>query len=155
MNEFINSPWLLVSVIFISLEIFSTRRILFFLGIACLGVALVSVILEIREFESQFKVFVAFSIFSLGVLRFMTRNISPITIIETTLKKDSKLYGQYGVVAETLVVGKKGRVKIGKRVFLAKSREKTDIAMGVEIRITGKDKRCFLVERKIIPAPPI
>jgi len=153
MNQFLHSPWLLVSILFILLEIFTTRRILFFLGVACMGVAAVSVYLEIKDFQSEFKVFVAFSIFSLGVLRFITRNISPITIIEITFKKNSKLYGQYGVVAETLKVGKKGRVKIGKRVFLAKSTEKTDIAMGVEIKITGKDKRCFIVEKKIIPAP--
>ena len=153
MNEFLYSPWLLVSIIFIFLEIFSMRRILFFIGVACLGVALISVNLEINDFQSEFKVFVAFSIFSLGILRFITRSISPITIIETTFKKNSKVYGQFGVVAETLKVGKKGRVKIGKRVFMAKSKEKTDIAMGVEIKITGKDKRCFIVEKKIIPAP--
>ncbi len=149
MEDLLQSPWLLVSFIFIFLELFFARRILFFLGVACLGVALTTEYLQLKSLESEIKVFIAYSLFSLGVLRYVTRKISPVTIIETTFKKESKLYGKYGVVVETIKVAKKGRVKIGKRIFLAKTKEKSDIKMGEEIKISGKDKRCFIVERNV------
>lgn len=150
MNNLLENSWFLVSFLLIFFELFNSRRIFLFLGLSCFCVGIASEGLGLGDFQSELKVFVAFSIFFLGPIRFITRKISPMTFIETTFKKNSKLYGQDGIVIETIKVARKGRIKIGKKIYLAKTNEKSDLCIGDKIKISGKHKRCFIVDRFVV-----